>query len=155
MIWTMVFQFLAAGIGTAAFAGLFHAPVSIYNRCFVIGGIGWILYYLLAEVFSVGTFLSTMAAAVLITLFARVSAVIRLAPVTAFLVPAVFPLIPGIKLYYTIFSLIEGEESAAVGYFRNAIVVLVAIAFGILAAFEIPNKVLLTIGRKISALFKK
>lgn len=152
MIWKLVFQFLAAGIGTAAFAGLFHAPFSIYNRCFVIGGTGWILYYVLAEVFSVEVFLSTIAAAVFITFFARVSAVVRLMPVTAFLVPAVFPLIPGIKLYYTIFSLIEGEERAAAGYFRNAVAILIAIVFGILVAFEIPNKVFLAIGGKIHTL---
>ena len=85
----------AAGAGTAAFAVLFHVPAAFYLRCGVIGGCGWLCYRLLMAA-GLTAIPAVFCATVLVVFLSRLSAVVRRCPVTLFLVPGIFPLVPGL-----------------------------------------------------------
>ena len=68
------------------------------------GGLGW-LVYLLAGSSIVAAFL----AAVAIGVFSEIMARLRRCPVTGYLLVALFPLVPGGGIYYTMEYCIQGE----------------------------------------------
>ena len=95
----------AAGAGTAAFAVLFHVPAAFYLRCGVIGGCGWLCYRLLMAA-GLTAIPAVFCATVLVVFLSRLSAVVRRCPVTLFLVPGIFPLVPGVGIYWTAYYLV-------------------------------------------------
>ena len=114
----------AAGAGTAAFAVLFHVPAAFYLRCGVIGGCGWLCYRLL------------MAAGLTPP---RLSAVVRRCPVTLFLVPGIFPLVPGVGIYWTAYYLVTDRSALASQQGSTTLRSAVAIVLGILLVLELPQ----------------
>ena len=56
-----------------------------------------------------GVVVATFIAVVVITLLSRIFAIVRKAPVTIFLVSGIFPLVPGVGIYYT--SYIDHERA--------------------------------------------
>ena len=89
-----------AMIGVVAFSILFHAPKKEWLACGISGTIGWILYCILHDL-GFGIIPCNFAATVGLTLFSRWMAAYRQAPVSVFLVPGIFPLVPGAGIYYT------------------------------------------------------
>ena len=137
---TLLVHFLAAAVGTVAFALLFDVPYRYYVLCALIGGAGFFLSELLAELGlspTEATFLATMAVA----LSSRVCAVWRKCPVTVFLISGIIPLVPGAGVYWTAYYLImnNGDEALTRGF--AAIRAAVAIVLGIVLVLEIPNRV--------------
>lgn len=86
----ILFEFIAAFFATAAFCVIFNAPKKQWIFCGLTGSIGWIFYRIFDENFSVVT--ANLAAAVTVTLLARIFAVWRKSPVTIFLVAGIIPL---------------------------------------------------------------
>ena len=91
---------LEAMTGVIAFSVLFHAPRDEWITCGISGTIGWIVYCIFTDL-GFSLILSNFTATVALTLFSRWMAVIRQTPVTVFLVPGIFPLVPGAGIYYT------------------------------------------------------
>ena len=144
-----IVQVLAAAVGTAAFALLFSVPPNCYFRCGVIGGLGW-LCYLSLDRLGMGSILSVFAATALVVFCSRYSAVRRRCPVTLFLIPGIFPLVPGAGIYWTAYYVVTDQVTLAAQKGFSTLKAAVAIVLGILLVFELPQRVFRVLaGRRV------
>ncbi|MEE1243662.1 MAG: threonine/serine exporter family protein [Frisingicoccus sp.] len=138
MLITLCIQFIIALIATSAFAVLFNVPKEQWFFAGLTGGIGWVFYKFF--ILSLGTALATFVAVLVLTLLSRIFAVIRKAPVTVFLISGIFPLVPGMGIYYTSYYLIM-EDASLFGYYGvETLKSAFAIALGIMFILSIPQK---------------
>lgn len=136
----MLFEIFAAILGTVAFSILFAVPRKFYPFCGIIGGCGWIVYSLCSQWGSpVASFIAAMA----VVLLSRIASVWKQCPVTLFLIPGIFPLVPGANVYWTAFYFVTNEPKLASMNGYMAIKIAFAIVLGIVFVFEIPQKVFL------------
>lgn len=135
---TAVIQTLAAAVGTVAFALLFGVHREHYALCGLFGGIGWVVYLVSSR--WCGEAVSCLIATMAVVFLARLGAISRRCPVTVFLIPGIFPLVPGAGVYWTSYYFVTDDPvlAAATGYqaLKNA----GAIVLGIVFVFEIPQK---------------
>ena len=142
-----IVQVLAAAVGTAPFALLFSVPPNCYFRCGVIGGLGW-LCYLSLDRLGMGSILSVFAATALVVFCSRYSAVRRRCPVTLFLIPGIFPLVPGAGIYWTAYYVVTDQVTLAAQKGFSTLKAAVAIVLGILLVFELPQSVFRVLARR-------
>lgn len=102
----MISQIAAAAVGTIAFSLLFSVPRSYYPYCGLIGGVGWLIYCSLEGALSAAE--ATFFATVGVILLSRFFAVWERCPVTLFLIPGIFPLVPGAGVYWTSYYIVTG-----------------------------------------------
>lgn len=140
MIMTGIAQFIAACFGTIAFSVMFLVPREYYRDCGIIGGLGWMIYWLGTGQGGLSPFIATLLATVFVSLASRINSARRKCPATIFLLPVIFPLVPGIGIYRTIYYLIMDEADTSGEYARQAFGVAVAIVLGIMIVYEIPQK---------------
>lgn len=139
MILRVMEEVLAAGIGTVAFALMFHVPQHYYLCGGLAGGAGWLVYRVLS--LYVNSVLGPVCAgAFTVVLLSRIFAVRKRCPVTMFLIPGIFPLVPGMSLYQAAQALVTSDWDLAGDKGLTAIKFAVAIVGGILLGFEIPQK---------------
>ncbi len=129
---------LAAFIGTVAFALLFRVPKKYYIWCGCIGAVSWVCLRLLQG--PAGRMASVFLASAAVVMLSRFCAVWESCPVTIFMVPGLFPLIPGAGIYWTVYEVVmkHPAEAAARGFV--ALQDAVAIVLGIIFVFELPQK---------------
>lgn len=139
MVLDLIFELIAASLGTVAFCVLFHAPVRQYAVCGLTGALSWLIYALLEP--EIGSVFASFAASLAVTVAARCFAVWRKVPSNMFVIAGVFPIIPGTGIYNTIYELMNGSGSAALSYGLGVFKAICAIVMGIVCAFLIPNKV--------------
>ena len=123
-----VFAFLA----TVAFGVLFQGPKRILWRSGLIGGLGWVVFIGLKELFSVHSFSANFLATVLIALVSEIFARIWKEPVTVFEIPAVIPLVPGFGMYRGMNYILQNYVSYGSEVLLGAAVDACAIALGIM-----------------------
>ena len=92
---------------------------------------GWFVYLLSAPLFR-DDIVQTFVAALVISAFAEIMARIRKCPVTGYLLVAIFPLVPGGGIYYTMEHAINGETDAFLTSFLHTLGLAGAIAVGVL-----------------------
>lgn len=139
MILRIIEEVIAAGIGTVAFALMFHVPRNYYLCGGVAGGAGWLIYRVLD--LHVNSVLGPVCAGAFTVVFlSRIFAVRKRCPVTMFLIPGIFPLVPGMSLYQTAQALVDSDWAMATSKGMTTIKFAVAIVGGILLGFEIPQK---------------
>lgn len=139
MLKTLLFQFLAAFLGTVAFSVIFQVPRRYYADCGGIGGLGWIVCWLLMQA-DVSAYFSTLVATIFVVLSSRLCGTWLKCPVTVFLLSGIFPLVPGVGIYWTLYYLIEGNVLKCSEYGRHSMGIAGAIVLGIIFTFEIPTK---------------
>ena len=98
MLLTLLIEFIVAFFATAAFSVLFSVPRKQWLFAGLTGGTGWVFYRGMTA--GSGLVVATFIAVVVVTLLSRIFAVVRKSPVTIFLVPGIFPLVPGVGIYY-------------------------------------------------------
>ena len=135
----MIPNMIAAFLGTVGFSILFNVPKKYYIGCGITGMIGWTCYILVytSLLSTSATFFST----VLVVLLARILAVKMKCPITIFLVPGIFPLLPGASVYYTAHYLVTGELREAALNGMNALKLAFAIVLAIVVIFSVPKQV--------------
>ena len=131
-------QILAAVVGTVAFALLYGVPRRYYVCCGAVGGIGWMVY--MAASGAWGPAVSSFLATVAVVFLSRLLAVMARCPVTIFLVSGIFPLVPGAGIYWTVYYFVTEQLQQALYTGYEAIQVAMAIVLGIVAVFELPQK---------------
>lgn len=142
----MLFQVIAAAIGVIAFAVLFRAPRKYYLDCGIAGGIGWLIYLIvIGKGFS--SMVASLVATLVLTILSRILSVIRLAPVTIFLIASIFTLVPGAGIYYTAYYLMIDNLSMAAMKGVETLKVAGAISLGILLGMGIPQSMFRQIRR--------
>lgn len=129
---------LVAGIGTVAFSVLFFVPRRYYFLNGVCGALGWAVYVFL---YSNGnsSVESTFIGALAVIFSSRYLAVVKRCPATLFMIPGLFPLIPGISIYWTAYHIVSDNLSMAqeTGFIAFKIVCVIVLA--IIFIFEIPQ----------------
>ena len=101
---------------------------------YALGGVlAWVVYSVILQCFG-GDLLSYFTATVAAALYSEVLARIRKCPAVSFLVVAIFPLIPGAGVYYTMNYALAGDLSNFVSKGIHTISVAGVMAVGILLA---------------------
>ena len=95
--------------------------------CGVGGALGWLVYLLAGS-----TILAAFLASAAIGLYAEVMARVRKCPVTGYLLVAIFPLVPGGGIYYTMEYAMRGEVDQFLLSFLHTLGLAGAIAVGVL-----------------------
>ena len=140
MIWEGLLQFLAAGFGTMAFSVLFSvpralSPMRLHWRCRLVYLLGMI------NIFHTGAVEANLqAATVFITLASRIGSTVKKCPVTLFLIAGIFPEVPGIGIYRTIYYSMLDNRELSLHYGRETLGIAIAMVLGIILVFEIPQK---------------
>lgn len=137
----IVYQVLAATVGTIAFSVLFGVPRKYYPYCGLIGGAGWLVYAVLLLVSWIEETEAIFFATVLVILLSRVFAVWERCPVTIFLTTGIFPLVPGAGLYWTTYYIVTDQLELASQRGFMALKAVVSIVLGIVFVFELPQKI--------------
>ena len=112
----IMWQCLAAFVGTLAFAILFGAPRKQYVTAGVIGAIG------------------------IVCILSRFTAVKDKCPSTVYLLCGIFPLVPGAGIFWFTYYLVSSQFylSASAGF--TAVKGAIAIVLGIIFAMELPQR---------------
>ena len=142
----MIGPVFSAFLGVFSFAILFHAPRRSYFACALCGAVAW-ASYLLAE--SLGLFLATTLAAIVLTLLSRMLSVAMKMPSTVFIVTGIFPLVPGAGIYHTAYALVSHDMAAFTLRGMQTLALAGAIALGILIGMGFPKLLVELGGRAI------
>lgn len=131
MSWTnLVLQFILSYISTVCFGVLLHIPVKAYNASGLIGGITWVIYWVMYYQNHCGLAISNLVAAILISLFSMVAARHRKMPMIVFNVPALVPFVPGGQAYKMVRNFAIGNNHLVMVYMYQVIVIVGAITLG-------------------------
>lgn len=150
MIVNIVLQFIAAFFGTIAFSIMFCVPRQYYPWCGLIGGLGWITCWIIMNPLSMSYFTGTFVASAVVVLLSRICGVGLKCPATLFMLSGLFPLVPGVGIYWTVYSVITGDLVEASRYGRQTFGTAIAIVLGICFVFEVPQKMI----AKIASVFR-
>ena len=136
----MAVQLMSAFLGSIGFAII----LKIKGKQIVYAGIGglvtWLIYLLTFEELH-SDFTCNLIAAVFVAVYAEVMARINKAPATIFLTAAAVPLIPGGKLYYTMYRIVSENRQMFEENGTSAIIIALAISLGFVAV-AVVNKYL-------------
>ena len=136
----ILWQCLAAFIGTFAFAILFGAPRRQYFTAGVIGAIGWVIYLMLTRFCHSGPTVAIILATAIVCILSRFTAVKDKCPSTVYLLCGIFPLVPGAGIFWFTYYLVSSQFylSASAGF--TAVKGAIAIVLGIIFAMELPQR---------------
>ncbi len=135
----MIFiHLIGAMAGVWATAVLFHTPKHFLPVCAIDGALAWVLHILLVN-HHISSIYSIMISAFFLCVLCRYSAVWKKTPATVFLMPGIFPLVPGDDIYYTAqYVSIHSWDLASAKAFET-MVSAGSIAFGIMLGFLLPQ----------------
>lgn len=136
----LLWQALAAFIGTTAFAVLFGVDREHYVASGFIGAVGWVLYLLLVRWAGATPTAATLAAATLVCLLSRMAAVPYRSPAQVFLLCGIFPLVPGAGIFWFTYYLTDGRFDLSSHSGWAAVKIAIAIVLGIILAMELPQR---------------
>ena len=88
----------------------------------------------------INSVLASLVASFALTVLARAFAVIRKNPVTVYILPGIFPLVPGAGIYYTAYYLFIGNNEMSGFKGLETLEIAGAIVFGIIFGFGIPQR---------------
>ncbi len=134
----LIINFIFSALATAGFSIFFNSPKRSLIPVGVIGGIGWTIYMILFDI-SGNAMLANFFAASFISLVSEILARKMKFPAIIFAIPGILPLIPGLGLYKTMLSLVEGNYTNAVSIGTNAVFVSASIAMGVLLITSLVN----------------
>ena len=138
-VWTHYFaHFMVAVIATISFGITFQMPRRHYLACGLTGAVGWMVYIFCVELFALSPAIATLVATLPLTGCARFFAIRHKAPVTIFLLPGIFPLVPGAGIYYTAYYFLQGEQELFASKGGETFKVALALALGIALVCSLP-----------------
>ena len=121
-------------IGSLGFALLFGIRGTKPLGCIALGsGIGWVVY-LVSVAGGHGKAFGMLASSLVIAACSEILARVIKTPVILLLVPMLIPEIPGGDLYYTMYSLVEGDTDKFASLLQLVLAEAGAIALGIILA---------------------
>ena len=121
-------------IGSLGFALLFGIRGTKPLGCIALGsGIGWVVY-LVSVAGEHGKAFGMLASSLVIAACSEILARVIITPVILLLVPMLIPEIPGGDLYYTMYSLVEGDTDKFASLLQLVLAEAGAIALGIILA---------------------
>ncbi len=133
--------FIFAFVATVAFAVLFQAEKETMPVSGVIGAIGWLIFVVVHHQMGSSSFYADFIATVTISLLSELSARIFKKPATAFVIPGVIPLVPGLGMYQGMTQIIYKSYNTGIDTLMEAGMDAAAIALGIMFMTSIFNVV--------------
>ena len=125
----MMIQLGAAFLGSIGFAIFLKMKGKQIFYAGLGGLVTWFIYLMVFD-FCQSDFISNLVAAVFVGIFAEIMARVNRAPATIFLTAAAIPLIPGGKLYYTMYGLVSEDQALFIESGTSAVVIALAISLG-------------------------
>lgn len=127
---SMFMRSVMAGIGTTAFAILFRVRKQHFLDCTILGFISWFLFLTLSVLQS-NVMLSIFISGFIIAIASRVLAVKRKCPAIVFLMTSLFPLLPGLSFYRSIYYMLMGQETISISFAKESFLIAFTIAISI------------------------
>ncbi|MGM9999295.1 MAG: threonine/serine exporter family protein [Candidatus Bruticola sp.] len=124
-------SWFGAVFGLVGCAVFFRIPIRAILGCTLAGLLGWQVYYLVS-LWGVNPMYCGFLGTLTISLCSETLARALRMPSTVFVLPGIFPLVPGILTYNAMISIIRGQTSAALQDGLNAMLIASGIAVGIL-----------------------
>ena len=135
---------ISGGIATIGYGIVFNNKYKHLPVVFVSGVLATLLY-LVGLKLSNNSFVGVMCGTVFATLLAELLARILKSPTTVFLTPAIIPFVPGARLFYMMYSLLESDMPNAKANFNELMLASLGIAVGIILASVFAQIVIKTI----------
>lgn len=124
-------HFIFAGLATCGFAIFFNVQPKLLLWTAPIGALGWLVYVL--GVFNYeNPMIYSFAAAAVISLCSEILARRLKQPAILFVIPGILPLVPGVGLYQTVYSIMFKKYGLAATIGTKSVIVSIGIALGIL-----------------------
>ena len=127
---SMFMRSIMAGIGTTAFAILFRVRKQYILDTSILGFISWFLFLTLSEL-QFNVMLSIFISGFIIAIASRILAVKRKCPAIVFLMTSLFPLLPGLSFYRSIYYMLMGQETIAISFAKESFLIAFTIAISI------------------------
>ncbi len=127
---SMFMRSIMAGIGTTAFAILFRVAKQHFIDCTILGFISWFLFLTLSSLQS-NVMLSIFISGFIIAIASRILAVKRKCPAIVFLMTSLFPLLPGLSFYRSIYYMLMGQETISISFAKESFLIAFTIAISI------------------------
>lgn len=125
----MMTQLAAAFLGSIGFAFFLKMKGKQIFYAGLGGLITWFIYLMVFD-YCQSDFLGNLIAAIFVGVFAEIMARVNRAPSTIFLTAAAIPLIPGGKLYYTMYGLVSENQQLFIESGTAAVIISLAISLG-------------------------
>lgn len=125
----MIQTCLSAFVASLGFGVIFNIHGRKLFVAALCGGIGG-LFYALSLLLGISEAISLMIGAMALSIASEIAARGLKAPVTAFLVCALIPLVPGGRMYYTMLEMVNGDINQAILLGVDTIVNAGSIAIG-------------------------
>jgi uncharacterized membrane protein YjjB (DUF3815 family) len=133
----LLLQCAVSFVSVVAFSILFHAPRAQWVYCGLTGMVGWGTYWVLMQ-YQSSQVVASLFASILLTLLARIFAVVQRCPTTVYLTGGIFPLVPGAGIYYTVYYFILGDSLRCLEKGVETIKIAAVIAIGLVLVLAIP-----------------
>lgn len=130
-MFSFIIQFIAAGL-IGVFSSVFlNAPKHTWKPMAVAGLVGWLLRYVLMEYVGIASPIATYLASLSISWLAQYFARRYKEPSSIFLMPGLFPMVPGSLIYQTVFEFLSGNNQLGLYYLTDTFLTGVSIVLGI------------------------
>jgi len=131
-MWQDLLIIMGCFLTAAGAALLFQVPLRQALICGLIGLLSGAVN-LAAGAAEVSAVLSTFLAVLIVAVLSHAAARYEKMPVTVFLIPCIFPFVPGAGMFHIVYSLIENQPADATKYFFETMEIAGAIALAIFA----------------------
>ena len=142
----MISEFLipiaSGAAGTAAFAVLYHVKGRYVVLSMLGGAITTMVLVTCLRIFNGNNLISNMAAAFIGGIYCNLCAHRMKAPVPVFMIPTLFPLVPGKSLYFSMISLVQHYKGEFMDNFFTAAEISFGIAVGTMLTTVVCNMIL-------------
>ncbi|WP_088808731.1 MULTISPECIES: threonine/serine exporter family protein [Listeria] len=130
MAFTIIYQFVFSFIASCSFGFLCRIPKQTIIAGGIVGGAGWLGYFLLSAN-GFGVFITSFFCSLILSTLSFAYSYIRKYPSTVYFIPGLVPVVPGITFYEVFKELFTGETASAAATFFDVISSAVALACGI------------------------
>lgn len=123
--------FFAFG-GSLAFSAVYNVHGKQLLLTALGGAAGWAVFLLAGEFLFPSEMFQYFLSSVFISLYSEVMARVRKTPATVFLMPALFPLVPGGPIFYTMEAGLNGDIYLFLQKLMNTMLIAGSIAIGVI-----------------------
>ena len=117
---------------TIAFAVLLQAPRKTLPISGIIGAVGWVVFLYVRKEMGASSFYANICATLILSLLSELAARIFKQPATVFVIPGIFPIVPGLAMYNGMTKIIEKQYDLGMSLLLQAGMDASAIALGIM-----------------------
>ncbi len=127
----MIFQTLAAIIGSLGFSIIFNIKGKNLIFAALGGGVSWLSYLIFLKI-GLSGLLAMFLSSIIFSIYSEVFARILKTPVTTLVICCLIPLVPGAGMYNTMYAIVTGKTSEALNLALTTLASAGNLALGII-----------------------